>query len=193
MKNIHNISAGAGAGKTTELVNIIYELVSGTRTGEKCRPERMILTTFTKAAAAELKERVKQKLFSEGMTADAIAIDAAQMGTISSVSESYLRRYWYLLGMSPDLSPIDENESRNLMNEALMDVVTREDIVFFHQYADDFSLINESGDSDSYWRDVFMKIVELVQGGRLSVDATTRPPYLPVLRQTGPPNIEDYL
>ena len=171
MKNIHNISAGAGAGKTTELVNIIYELVSGTRTGEKCRPERMILTTFTKAAAAELKERVKQKLFSEGMTADAIAIDAAQMGTISSVSESYLRRYWYLLGMSPDLSPIDENESRNLMNEALMDVVTREDIVFFHQYADDFSLINESGDADSYWRDVFMKIVELVQGGRLSVDA----------------------
>lgn len=170
MKNIHNISAGAGAGKTTELVKIISELVSGKRTEGKCLPDRMILTTFTKAAAAEFRERVKQKLFSEKMIEEAIAIDAAQMGTISSVSESYLRRYWYLLGMSPDLSPIDENESRSLMNEALMDIITSEDIVFFHQYASDFSLINEDGDADSYWKAVFMKIADLVLGGRITFD-----------------------
>lgn len=104
MKNIHNISAGAGSGKTTRLVGIITDLVSG-KMGEKCSPERMILTTFTKAAAGEFKERAAAKLMEAGYLEEAVALDAAMIGTIHSIAQAYITRYWYLCGMSPE-SPL---------------------------------------------------------------------------------------
>lgn len=169
MKNIHNITAGAGAGKTTELVNVICRLLSC----QENRPERMILTTFTKAAAAEFRERVKERLFASGRKDAAIAVDAAQMGTIDSIAETYISRYWYLLDMSPNLTPISKGESERLMEEALLEVVQDKEINFFHQYAESFSFTKSGADTGidyDLWKTQFKEIARMKQEGILTLN-----------------------
>ena len=123
MKNIHNISAGAGSGKTTRLVEVITDLVSGKK-GEKCSPERMILTTFTKAAAKEFKERSASRLIEMGFLDEAVTLDAAMIGTIHSIAQTYITRYWYLCGISPDVTTVPEDEASKMLDKSLASVVT---------------------------------------------------------------------
>ena len=158
MKNIHNISAGAGSGKTTRLVGIITDLVSG-KMGEKCSPERMILTTFTKAAAGEFKERAAAKLMEAGYLEEAVALDAAMIGTIHSIAQAYITRYWYLCGMSPGVTPVAEADSKKLLMESLSGVVTADDMTFFREYVRMFGITKgEEGYYDDFWKDHLIKI-----------------------------------
>jgi len=143
-KNVHNITAGAGAGKTTELVNIITRLV---REGHPT--EKMILTTFTKAAANEFRERCKAALIKEDKLEASVQMEAAMMGTVHSLAERYIRRYWYLLGMSPEVKPMETAATTILKNRAFREVVKEEDINLFHKYAATFGI----NDSDSYKTD----------------------------------------
>ncbi|WP_353480205.1 UvrD-helicase domain-containing protein, partial [Haliscomenobacter sp.] len=64
--NIKIISAGAGSGKTYRLTQEMVRLMR-----EGVRAGGIIATTFTKKAAAELQERVRVKLLSEGLTEQA--------------------------------------------------------------------------------------------------------------------------
>ena len=160
MKNIHNISAGAGSGKTTKLVGIITDLVSG-KMGEKCSPERMILTTFTKAAAGEFKERAVAKLVEGGLLEEAVTLDAAMIGTVHSIAQTYITRYWYLCGMSPNMTPVTEVESRKMLAQSLTEVVTAQDMDFFHNYVRTFGITKgEDGYDDDFWKEQLMKISE---------------------------------
>ena len=52
MKNTTFVSAGAGSGKTYRLTQDIAQMI----TEGKCQAEEIILTTFTEAAAKELRE-----------------------------------------------------------------------------------------------------------------------------------------
>ena len=160
MKNIHNISAGAGSGKTTRLVGIITDLVAG-KMGEKCSPEKMILTTFTKAAAKEFKERAAAKLIEGGHLEEAVALDAAMIGTVHSIAQTYITRYWYLCGLSPDITPVTEEVSDKMMKESLDAVVTDPDVLFFREYVDKFS-INARGAGRDYdfWKYLLRKLYE---------------------------------
>ena len=159
MKNIHNISAGAGSGKTTRLVSIITDLVSG-KMGKKCSPERMILTTFTKAAAGEFKERAAARLIKEGFLEDAVALDAAMIGTIHSIAQTYISRYWYLCGMSPDITPVTDAESEKMLAESLAEAAA-DDVDFFHKYVREFGITKgEAGYDDDFWKLHLMKMSE---------------------------------
>ena len=84
MKNTTFVSAGAGSGKTYSLTQEIARMVSEGR----CQAEQIILTTFTEAAANELREKVRSTLYSEGLYEAAMNIDNAAIGTI----QHYLMR-----------------------------------------------------------------------------------------------------
>ena len=56
MKNITYISASAGSGKTTEIVKRLVNAIKD----EGVRPSEIIMTTFTRAAAQEMRERAKK-------------------------------------------------------------------------------------------------------------------------------------
>lgn len=162
MKNIHNISAGAGSGKTTRLVSIITDLVAG-KMGQKCSPERMILTTFTKAAANEFKERAAARLMEEGFLAEAVTLDAAMIGTIHSIAQAYITRYWYLCGMSPDVCPVTEAESAKMLVESLSGLVDPDDYAFFRKYVREFGLTKGSeGYYDDFWKDHLLQLSEFL-------------------------------
>ena len=61
----HNIivSAGAGSGKTAVLSERVLEFVKN----HSYRIDQFLILTFTNLAAAEMKERIRQKLDSNGL------------------------------------------------------------------------------------------------------------------------------
>lgn len=150
-KNVHHITAGAGAGKTTKLVGIISALIN-----EGADPQRMILSTYTDAAATEFREKSKAALSPD----KAIKMNGALMGTMHSIASRYVKRYWYLLDISPSVKAIDKSISKVLMNRSLDSLmmdghITGEQKATLNKYVETFSLTKgpEGYDYD-FWKSI---------------------------------------
>ena len=113
--SIHFISAGAGSGKTFRLTELLYEKLKL----EGVSPAGVIATTFTKKAAAELRERVRQKLVGKGEFSLASSIGQARIGTVNSVCGQLVERFAFELGLPPELEVLEEDEANAILREAL--------------------------------------------------------------------------
>jgi ATP-dependent exoDNAse (exonuclease V) beta subunit len=113
------VRAGAGSGKTTDLCQTVADaVVAG------LDPARILATTFTKKAAAELKSRIQSKLLTSGGDAQlahrqADRLELAAIGTVHSVAHQLLRRYAIELGLSPRLEVIEEAGADRVLRELL--------------------------------------------------------------------------
>lgn len=108
--------ASAGTGKTYSICELIAEKVA--RDG--LDPARLIATTFTIKAAAELKGRIAARLLEDELDpARAERLELAPIGTVHSVAYQLLTRYALHLGLSPRLSVADEVASERLLRLAL--------------------------------------------------------------------------
>ena len=149
MNHVTYISAGAGSGKTYTLTTFLSELI--TKKGVK--PEEFILTTFTEAAAAEFKEKARAKLFEctdyEQYAQAAERLNQAMIGTVDSVSYRFVMKYWYLLGISPNLKLLDDETRDFFINQNLESTLTEEEVLFLNTFVDDFE-IGYSYGSDKY-------------------------------------------
>lgn len=114
---IHSIAAGAGTGKTTELTGIIRENI----TNGRCRPHAIIGTTFTKKAAGELIERVREELFKTGKVDLAERLSESLLGTVDSVCMRLLARFAFEAGISPRIGIIAETDATALFSSAIED------------------------------------------------------------------------
>ena len=159
MKNITYYNAGAGAGKTYTLTNILADKI---QSGE-VRAEQVILTTFTEAAAAEFRERAKQELYKRGCFAQALALDQAMIGTVHSVANSFIQKFWYYLGISTDLSVMTDEDADFYLNQSLSTIPTQEELLFLHQLREDYNILTSvspyTPDYD-FWKNDLKKIVE---------------------------------
>ncbi|MBQ8871734.1 MAG: UvrD-helicase domain-containing protein [Bacilli bacterium] len=101
------VSAGAGSGKTAVLTErIIEKIKSGVSIND------MIILTFTNAAAAEMRERVRDKIVNAAkenpnLKEQVYLIDQAPITTFDAYSLSLLKKYHYLLGISNNINVID--------------------------------------------------------------------------------------
>lgn len=149
MNHVTYISAGAGSGKTYTLTTFLSELI--TKKGVK--PEEFILTTFTEAAAAEFKEKARAKLFEctdyEQYAQAAERLNQAMIGTVDSVSYRFVMKYWYLLGISPNIKLLDDETTKFFINQNLQNILTAEENDFLRAFVDDFE-IGYSYGSDKY-------------------------------------------
>ncbi len=108
------VEAGAGTGKTHSLVERITALLA-----QGTDIEQIIAITFTRAAAAELRSRIREKLESlraskpddENVNAALRGIDTAAFQTIDSLVYSILREYPLDAGMPPTVE-VQDNISR---------------------------------------------------------------------------------
>jgi ATP-dependent helicase/nuclease subunit A len=114
------VEAGAGAGKTFEMVRRMLALVST----EHARVDQIAAVTFTRKAAAELRERFQNEL--ERASAEAYAahndllarrldhalkhIETAFIGTIHAFCARMLREHPIEAGLDPDFSEVVEVE-----------------------------------------------------------------------------------
>ncbi len=104
------VSAAAGSGKTA----VLTERVSGLlRDGSDL--SRMLIVTFTEAAAAEMKERIARNL-------GVYAVRHSNISTFHSFAMSIIRKYYYITGVDPNLVVCDEYRQNILKNEALDDM-----------------------------------------------------------------------
>ena len=130
MQNITYISAGAGSGKTTRIINKLVDAI----TNEKCRPSEIMMTTYTRAAAQEMQERAKKKLLELNMPDKANEMGAATIGTIHSVCLRFIQKYWYLIGISPDCQQMDENDFNSYVDQSLFQKVSKEDMLLLEEW-----------------------------------------------------------
>lgn len=119
MNMLEVVRAGAGSGKTTDLCQTVADAVAA-----GLNPSRILATTFTKKAAAELKGRIQAKLLSAHVDHAASHLNAdrlelAAIGTVHSVAHQLLGRYAIELGLSPRLEVITEHGSDRALRELL--------------------------------------------------------------------------
>ena len=132
MKNITYISAGAGSGKTTRIIEKLVDVL--TDKNNPCRPSEIMMTTYTRAAAQEMQERAKKKLLELHMPDKANEMGAAMIGTIHSVCLRFIQKYWYLIGISPDCQQMDENDFNSYVDQSLFDQVSKEDMILLEKW-----------------------------------------------------------
>ena len=115
------VSAGAGSGKTAVLsARVLRKLKS------KVNINELLVLTFTKAAAHEMKERIRAEIKKEKQLHNQLdMIDAAYITTFDSYALSVVKKYHYLLNVSSDVS-ICEASIISLKKEEIIDKIFEE-------------------------------------------------------------------
>jgi len=122
------VSAAAGAGKTAVLVERIINKI--TDADNPVDIDRLLVMTFTNAAASEMRERIAgaiaEKLEknpgSRNILRQLTLLENASITTIHSFCLEVIRSNFQLIGIDPGFRVADETESRLIKLEALNDV-----------------------------------------------------------------------
>ena len=130
------VTAGAGSGKTRVLVEKFVRLV----TTKKAGVDEILTLTFTRKAAAEMRERIYQNLLTSGngsgIEAQLSGFNLAQVSTIDSFCAHIVRNWSTKFGITPDFS-IDEGEARKAVErvafEFLLETPENADLNIFIQ------------------------------------------------------------
>ena len=126
---LHNsnilVSAAAGSGKTAVLVERIIRMICD---GEHPADiDRLLIVTFTNAAAAEMRERIAAGIAArleadpgnEHIQKQSALLHNAQITTIDSFSLFLIRNHFNEIGLDPDFRVADEGEIKLLQQEVL--------------------------------------------------------------------------
>ncbi|ADE85045.1 UvrD-helicase domain-containing protein [Rhodobacter capsulatus] len=97
MTDLTLVPAGAGAGKTTR----IQRTVAGWVSAGLVAPGRILAVTFTEAAAAELKARIRAQLIAQDQVAEALELERAYIGTIHGLGQRLLTEHAFGAGRAP--------------------------------------------------------------------------------------------
>ena len=123
------VSAAAGSGKTAVLVQRILSKIMDTE-----RPvdiDRLLIMTFTRAAAGEMKERISaaidQILYdnpdNEHLQRQASLIHNAQITTIDGFCAYIIRNYFHMIDLDPGYRTAEEGELKLLREDVMKEVL----------------------------------------------------------------------
>ncbi|MBB1078399.1 helicase-exonuclease AddAB subunit AddA [Limosilactobacillus sp. STM2_1] len=118
------VSASAGSGKTAVLVNRTIELI---KEGQSI--DRMLLVTFTDAAAKNMRDKIrtalqkivqdstKPKALRDRMGSQINRLAAADISTIHAFCLKLIKRYYYLIDLDPQFRLLTDDTERLLLQE----------------------------------------------------------------------------
>ena len=115
------VSAGAGSGKTAVLSErVIHKIENGIHVNE------LLILTFTKAAASEMKDRIRKKIAkNENMKEELNLLNSSYITTFDSFALSVVKKYHYLLNISSDIGITDESivliKQKEILNQIFED------------------------------------------------------------------------
>ncbi|MBQ8041181.1 MAG: helicase-exonuclease AddAB subunit AddA [Lachnospiraceae bacterium] len=123
------VSAAAGSGKTAVLVERIIQMVVDEK--EPVDIDRLLIVTFTSAAAAEMRERIfaainselLKRPESEHLQRQAALIHNAKITTIHSFCLEVIRNYFGEIGLDPGFRIADEGELKLLKKDVMADLL----------------------------------------------------------------------
>lgn len=168
LNKVDTIIASAGTGKTYRLVEeIIAEVAGG------IAPHRVLATTFTKKAAAELAGRIRARLIEGGRADLAAAMLSARIGTVNSVCGSLISEFAFELGRSPVAEVIAEDRQAAIFSRAVGGVI-EESGPAISQIAERFGLQARSyvmhGRTVRGWHDEVRRAVDLARSNGVPPD-----------------------
>ena len=117
------VSAGAGSGKTFTLTRRIVYALSPESGPFVEHLDQVLAITFTKDAAAEIRDRVRRALIDEGMDEEALTDDDAWISTIHGLCSRILRAHAVELGIDPEFTVLTDTDE--LMDQAVEHVLGR--------------------------------------------------------------------
>lgn len=117
------VSAGAGSGKTFTLTRRIVYALSPESGPFIEHLDQVLAITFTKDAAAEIRDRVRRALIEEGMDEEALTVDDAWISTIHGMCSRILRAHALELGIDPEFTVLTDTDE--LMDQAVEHVLGR--------------------------------------------------------------------
>lgn len=119
------VAAAAGSGKTAVLVQRALERL--TDPNSPTSADRMLIVTFTKAAAAEMRARLEKRL-SELLRKNpsdpllrrqSLLLSQAHIGTVDSFCAEMVREFFHLIDLSPDFKIMSDKQKNELVSEAV--------------------------------------------------------------------------
>ncbi len=123
------VSAAAGSGKTAVLVERVTRLV--TDPDNPVDADRLVVVTFTKAAAAEMRERIDSRIAellreqpdNAPLRRQKMLLRRAHIDTIHSFCSACLREFFARAGIAPDFRIADDSEMKAIRAEALSELI----------------------------------------------------------------------
>ena len=123
------VAAAAGSGKTAVLVQRIIQKLT-----DKKRPadiDRLLIVTFTNAAAAEMRERIGAALEAAllenpgnvHLQRQMMLLHGAQITTIHSFCLSVIREHFHMLKLDPGFRIADEAELSLIWSDVLSELL----------------------------------------------------------------------
>ena len=127
------VSAAAGSGKTAVLVQRVIEKLTSDDPEKYCDADRLLIVTFTRAAAAEMKERITAELqkkveqdpWDARMRRQMILVKKASICTIDSFCSKLVRDNFYKLDIAPDFRIADDSELKIIREDCINEVLER--------------------------------------------------------------------
>lgn len=159
------VSAAAGSGKTAVLVERIITML--TKDEPPIDVDQLLVVTFTEAAAAEMKERIRvaieQKLEeepdNEHLKRQATLIHNARITTIHSFCLSVIKDHFYAIHLDPGFRIGEEGELKLLCHDVLGEVL-EEEYTEGRQRFLDFTTAYGDGKNDKKIEELILKIYE---------------------------------
>lgn len=123
------VSAAAGSGKTAVLVERIIQMLTDEE--HPMDVDRLLIVTFTEAAASEMKERIRSAIETAlevnpgnaHLQRQSTLIHSAQITTIHSFCLSVIREHFHLIDMDPGFRIAEEGELRLLKQDVLSELL----------------------------------------------------------------------
>lgn len=175
------VSAAAGSGKTAVLVERIVQLIRG-----GFHLNRMLIVTFTKAAAAEMRQRLNKRLIKEAAAdpdtfgAALDELESTEISTIHAFCQKVLRNNFQAVGIDPMVRPCDDQMKKALFDAAWLEAFNdllekREDSNFIElAYAWDQPRLMEM---TAQLYDFLMSLPDPFDWLRQAVKTVDQPPY----------------
>ena len=119
------VAAAAGSGKTAVLVQRAIERLTDRE--DPVSADRLLIVTFTKAAAAEMRARLERRLHEllretpsdPLLQRQSLLLSQAHIGTVDGFCSEMLREFFHLLDLSPDYKILSEQQEKELTSAAL--------------------------------------------------------------------------
>lgn len=160
------VSAAAGSGKTAVLVQrILGRIMDSTHPVDI---DRMLIMTFTRAAAGEMRERIsralEQALYedpdNEHLQRQMTLIHTAQITTIDGFCAYVIRNYFHLIGLDPGYRTADEGELKLIREDVLKNLLEEKYASEDRQRFVEFVECYASGKTDDGIKDLIQDVYE---------------------------------
>lgn len=160
------VSAAAGSGKTTVLAErIINKIIN-----DKIDVDRLLVVTFTKDAAEEMKERIIKRINIElekdteniFLAEQLVRINKAQISTIDSFCSKVVKTHFKALDIDPNFRIGDKGELDILIDETLQNFLD----IYYEENKEDFIKLVDSftkGANDDKFKSIFLNVYLKVQ------------------------------